>query len=300
MSDPTDELRSLMNNFHLGAYQAVVNEALNPATTPRSEGARLLRTVYLYRAYTAQNKLNLVLSEITPQQPAELRAVRILAGYLQSPQNRESTLASAKELAATEVAGKPAVAVVLATVFYHDGAYDEALKLLAMFPKDLECAALTVQTLLKLNRLDLARSTIATIKTWAEDASLAQLAEAWVNLAAGGEQKAQESYYIFEELASPQLVSSKLVTGQAACRVLQGKPVEAEQLLMDSLNRDSTNPETLVNLIVAAQLSGKPADLIARYTNALRDSSPSHPYLADLALKESLFDRSATRYQTSF
>ncbi|KXS12627.1 hypothetical protein M427DRAFT_502178, partial [Gonapodya prolifera JEL478] len=281
-------------------YQAVVNEALNPASNPRSEAARLLRTVYLYRSYIAQNKLNLVLTEITPQQPSELRSVRILASYLQSPQNREAALTEARELAATEVAGKTSVAVVLATLFYHEGVYDEALKVLSLFPKDLECAALTIQTLLKINRIDLARSTIANVKTWAEDASLAQLAEAWVNLASGGEQKAQESYYIFEELASPQLVSSKLLSGQAACRIVQGKLPEAEQLLMESLNRDSTNPETLVNLIVAAQLAGKPADLIARYTNALRDAAPAHPYLAELALKESLFDRSASRFQISF
>ena len=42
--------------------------------------------------------------------------------------------------------------------------------------------ALGVQIYLKINRVDLAIKEIASIKTWADDASLAQMIEAWANL----------------------------------------------------------------------------------------------------------------------
>lgn len=39
-----------------------------------------------------------------------------------------------------------------------------------------------IQILLKMDRPDLARQQLAGLKSWAEDAAIAQLAEAWVNL----------------------------------------------------------------------------------------------------------------------
>lgn len=43
-------------------------------------------------------------------------------------------------------------------------------------------SALAVQIYLQLDRLDLARNEIASVKTWAEDALLLQMMEAWVDL----------------------------------------------------------------------------------------------------------------------
>lgn len=43
-------------------------------------------------------------------------------------------------------------------------------------------SALAVQIYLQLDRLDLARNEVATVKTWAEDALLLQMMEAWVDL----------------------------------------------------------------------------------------------------------------------
>lgn len=43
-------------------------------------------------------------------------------------------------------------------------------------------SALAVQIYLQMDRLDLARNEVATVKTWAEDALLLQMMEAWVDL----------------------------------------------------------------------------------------------------------------------
>ena len=47
---------------------------------------------------------------------------------------------------------------------------------------DKKSVALIIQTYLKLDRSDLAKRELASTKTWAEDAMLAQLIEAWVGL----------------------------------------------------------------------------------------------------------------------
>ena len=51
-----------------------------------------------------------------------------------------------------------------------------------MYFNDKKSVALIIQTYLKLDRLDLAKRELASTKTWAEDAMLAQLIEAWVGL----------------------------------------------------------------------------------------------------------------------
>jgi coatomer protein complex subunit epsilon len=116
--------------------------------------------------------------------------------------------------------------------------------------------------LLKLDRPDLAGQHLQQIKSWAEDASLAQLSEAWVSLHLGGDQKYQEAFYILEEMGQS---SAKILTGQAVCRLHQGKLSEAEELLLESLQKDPNDAETLVNLIVVNQLLGKGADSTSNF-----------------------------------
>jgi coatomer protein complex subunit epsilon len=70
-----------------------------------------------------------------------------------------------------------------------------------------------------MDRADQARKLLVEIRAWADDATLAQLVEAWVDVYAREARKFQDAYYIFEELASSKVATPSLLNGQAVCRM---------------------------------------------------------------------------------
>ncbi|KAI9337363.1 coatomer epsilon subunit-domain-containing protein [Zopfochytrium polystomum] len=302
-----DELYALKNLFYLGAFQQVINDATNPTTVPKSDRAKLERKVYLHRAYVAQQRFNATISEINPaSDAAELGAVRALAKYLSARKSgggsgaqKDEAVREAQQLMGDSgIPSSPLLAVLVASVFYGEEQTDDALRILSPFSKQIECVALTVQIYLKMNRPDLARKEVAAMKAWADDATMAQLVEAWTNLFAGDE-KTQEAFYTYDELSSSSTSAArpKLLVGKAVARMQAGKHDEAEELLLEALNMNSSDPEALANLVACARATGKPTDVVTRYIDSLREASAEHHLLQELALKEAMFERAAQRFQ---
>ncbi|CAH1769063.1 1186_t:CDS:2 [Entrophospora sp. SA101] len=299
-----DELYSIRNLFYTGSFQQVINEANSRAVV--SEASKLERKVYLYRAYIAQGKSNIVISEIKDSDQIDLKVVKILATYLQSKNTlgdakKEEVLKEINEVILSDASNtlNSTVQIIVGTIYYLEGLYEDALKVLIRHNKNLECVALIIQIYLQLDRLDLAKRELASTKTWAEDAMLAQLIEAWVGLKTGGD-KYQEAYYIYEEIAqSPSSNTVKILNSQAVCNIHLGRYPEAESLLLEALNKNNDDPDTLVNLIVVSNFTRKhteATEIINRYANQLKEVAPNHPFLQELDLKTSLFDRAAQRF----
>jgi len=261
-----DELFDVKNAFYTGNYQTCINEAgklkvLDPAVS-------LERDVLVYRAYLAQRKWRVVLEE---DLDSEMAGNVDVSNYVQL--------------------------LVAATIYLHVDQPESALRVL--HPSDhLECVAMRLQALLALNRPDLARKELKTMVEKDEDATVTQLAQAWTNMATGGE-KIQEAYYIYQEMIDKLGSTALLLNGQAVTFLAQGKYAEAETALGEAIEKDPNNPETLVNMIVLAQYQGRQPEVCSRYLSQLKDLQPDHSFLVKLNQKEADLDRMVKQYMVA-
>lgn len=293
-SEQIDELFDIRNAFFTGNYQTCITEAQKLKIPDQT--LAIERDIFLYRSYIAQRKYRIVLDEIKPSSAPLLQPLKLLAEFLAAPAaKRESMVLELDgKLSGNVDVSNHVQLLVAATIYLHADQPESALRVLHP-SEQLECLALRLQALLALNRPDLARKELKNMQDKDEDATLTQLAQAWTNMALGGE-KIQEAYYIYQEMIDKLGATALLLNGQAVTFLAQAKYTEAEAALQEALDKDPNNPETFVNLIVMSQHTGKQPEVSNRYLSQLKDMDPQHSFVVKLQQKEADFERMVKQY----
>ncbi|XP_050424162.1 coatomer subunit epsilon [Adelges cooleyi] len=288
-----NELFDIKNSYYIGNYQQCIIDA--QSEPPNYGNLRLQRDIYMYRAYLAQKKYNIVIAEIGANSPAELKPYRLLAEYLQGQTQKNLILQKLEQELEAMYEINHSLVIVAATIYNHEHNYESALKVL----KDddtLEGMTLSLVIYLRMNRLDLATKEFKQLRDKDEDATLTQMAQAWLNLAIGGE-KLQEAYYIFQELTDKYGITALLLNSQAACYIGQGDYKKAEITLQDALEKDSNNIDSLVCSIFIAGHLKLSSDVAKRQFNMLKDSFADSDFIKCYNEKELEFDSLSQTYQ---
>jgi len=231
------------------------------------------------------------LSEIPTDAPLALLAVRALASYLKSPESqRDAALEQASAWMEDPAAASNASTLLVAgMIFALEGNLEAALKA-CHSGLSLEMMALSVQVYLRMDRVDAAEKQVRCMSAVDDDATLTQLAAAWVGLAQGGA-KVQEAYYIYQELGDKFTWTVKLHNGLASCQMRMGRWEDAEAELLQAFEKNAKDADTLANLAVVSLHLNKPA---SRYVGLLKGVAPRHPLVQRIEEGEMAFDRALT------
>lgn len=296
MADP-DELYTLRNHFYLGNFQLAVSEAMNLNRLPA--GLKTERDEFLYRSYIALKQPNLVISEVSddPGTPVSLQAIKLLARYVSQPGAKEMCLMTLQEwMQDPSTANNPTLQFVAATVYLKEDDVAKAVQAIHL-GTTMEQVALMIQVFLRMDRLDLAKHQLRIMQQADEDASLTQLAAAWIGIYEGGS-KLTDAAFTYEELMDKFGRSLMLLNGAAVAKMQVGEFDEAEGLLLEALEKGPNNEETLINIVAMCHQAGKPTEATTRYLNQLRTAAPGHPFVQKLGMLEGVFDRVSGQYMS--
>ncbi|KAK8069129.1 hypothetical protein PG994_005745 [Apiospora phragmitis] len=228
--------------------------------------------VLALRARIALGQADDVIAEVQGESEPELVAVGAL---VQHSLGKTDAAVETIEGLASSSGDNATVQTVGGTVLQAAGKSEEALALLSQHSGNLEAVALITQIHLLQNRSDLALKEVKAARSWAQDSLLVNLAESWVGVRMGGD-RYQQAFYVFEELAqAPSTSSIVTLVSQSA------------------VQKDPKYAEAIANLLVLNIVTGKnPSELTA----SLQSVDPTHPFLTDLAEKDALFDKAASKF----
>jgi len=302
-TDTVDELFDTKNAYYIGAFQQCITNAQKLKVQSNTQ-LKLDRDCYLYRSYVAQKKYGVVFDEIPiNSNQFALKSIRFYAAYLNNIESDDAlpSAVSSFEKIFNEFEPTHHLAwlpnVLLASVYYHANDIDSALRTLSGTSVEaLEVRALNIQCFLALDRVDLAKRELKKMQDSDEDATLTQLASAWISLMLGGE-KVQDAYYTFQDMADKTKSTSLLLNGMATAYLSQSKQDEADGTISEAQGIDDNCAETLINAIKNRHLAGKGIESGTRFLSELKSNHKNHPFMVDYNEKEALFDRLAGQYR---
>lgn len=279
------------NNFYIGHYDRVIEEAKNSSSTSAK--------TYYYRSL-AEVDPKKVFKEVTDESPTAHQAVKFLATYRQAEGDNKDLVIN-EWLQDDILKDDKTLQLIAAQMYFEDGNYKDAMKLLSSPGEDLEKLALQVQILLKMDRLDLAGKIVKSMQDVDDDDPLTQLAQAWLYVCQGGD-KVTEASFLLQGLMDIFGQSIPVLVTLAVCQLHMGNASDAFSHLKAARNlalaaNNKATAETLVNSMVCMAQMGK-AEIIPKMLGELEalESSSSKTYLSKQASMEDMFDKYAKHY----
>mmetsp|Transcript_22056 Transcript_22056/g.25098 ORF Transcript_22056/g.25098 Transcript_22056/m.25098 type:complete len:179 (+) Transcript_22056:298-834(+) len=163
----------------------------------------------------------------------------------------------------------------------------------------MEHLAITIQIYLRMDRIDLAKQTLSTMKRADEESILTQLCSVYISLATGKSQ-AQEAVHTLGSLKEQYGASPMLLNLNAVAFMVGGRYENAEKCLMDAVTEGGgESSDTLINLIVCYQHLDKGLDEIGPLLERMKIGYPFHPFVQGLARVEGAFEREAVKYRVA-
>ncbi|KYQ89322.1 hypothetical protein DLAC_11800 [Tieghemostelium lacteum] len=289
------------NYYYLGNYQSAINEIHKKSKAINDKGGKQDADYYLYKSYISQGKYDLVQVEIKSDSTPTLQGLKLYASYLQSPQsNKDITLVTIKEwIKDGIVQNNYHLQVILASIYIHEQDYEEALKIIHQ-ADFIEGLALLIQIYLKIDRLDLAEKAYNVMKGIDIDATPSLLSNAWIMIAQGDD-KIKSALMTLEELSEKYGGSPLLLNGQAVCCILLKRFEKAETLLLESIEKNPNDFETISNLVNCYINMKKPSEVVNVYLQQLKSSPQAlkSVWLQSVSLAEDNFERSKSKYAAS-
>ena len=230
--------------------------------TGLDEQMKIEREILSHRAYIEIGSCEVVLNEVGEVEGHPgLKAVRMLAllakdaktGTSGNVQGYVDEVRSWMEDGS--VCRNETAMVAAATVLLKGGDQEGALKA-CFLAGGLENLGMAVQICIGMNRLDVAEGYVNKMSEIDDDAPLTQLAHAWVGSTKGGK-CLQDAYYTIQELGDRFAWTAKLHNTLACMQMLMGRWEDAEAELLQALEKNPKDMDTLGNLSVVSLYLGK-------------------------------------------
>ncbi|CAD6190368.1 unnamed protein product [Caenorhabditis auriculariae] len=282
-----DKLFSIRNYFFLGNYQSCIGEALKFST--KNEDEKIEKDIYLYRSFIAQGQAFIPLKEIpSDTKSSALASVRRYAEYRNDSKSKKRITSEVQSEASSRSIKDETSAVLAAIILNENGNPEDAFRAVARFD-GIEARTTKIFTLVLMNKKKLAASEQKKLNAVDEDATLTQLSNALVTSVSGGS-KVKDALYIYNEMADKYGRTTDLEMHQAIVSILTQDYEAAEELLNSAMERDSSDPDVLINSLVVGQFLEKD-DNADRIISLLKHSHANHPWTVDYVNKEAEFDR---------
>lgn len=227
--------------------------------------------------------------------------MRAYATYASSGFSSDAALEKAESLAQSH-SDNLTVQLLASAVLARAGKSDEALALLSQHQGSLDAVALAIQIHLLNNRTDLATKEARSARSFAQDALLVNLAESWISLREGSDQKYQQAFYVFEELAqAPGSSSAASLIAQAVSELHLGRYPEAETALLQALDLEPENVTALADAVVLFTATGQ-SERAAEFRAKLEGvkGAEETEFLKGLVAKKEAFGAACEKYQPKF